>query len=53
MIYNHKGYELVITYNSESGLWEGNCKSLGIYVIARTQGLLESSFRERVDDMGK
>jgi hypothetical protein len=50
MIYNHKGYELEITYNSETRQYEGSCSELGIKLSSSRQDLLESCFRERVDE---
>jgi len=50
MIYNHKGYELKITYNSETKQFEGKCSELGIKLYSSSKDLLEKSFRERVDE---
>lgn len=51
MIYEHKGYELIITYNSMTGQHEGQCNELGIWLSSNSKDGLEYSFRERVDDL--
>jgi hypothetical protein len=50
MIYNHEGYELEITYNSETKQYEGKCSELGIELSSNSEGWLKSCFRERVDE---
>lgn len=50
MIYSHKGYELEITYNSETKQYEGKCSELGIELSSSNKRWLESCFRERVDE---
>lgn len=51
MIYSHLGYELVITYNSMTEQYEGECKELNIYISSNNKEWLESCFRERVDNL--
>lgn len=51
MIYEHKGYELVITFDSSTGQYEGLCNELDIWLSSRSKDGLEKSFRERVVDL--
>lgn len=51
MIYNYNNYELVITFDSSTGQYEGLCNQLGIWLSSRSKDGLEKSFRERVDDL--
>ena len=50
MIYNHRGYELKITYNSETKQYEGKCFDVDIRLSSSNKEVLESCFRERIDD---
>jgi hypothetical protein len=50
MIYNHRGYELEITYNSETGQYEGVCFDIDIRLFSNNKEVLKSCFRERVDN---
>jgi len=51
MYYSYKGYELVITYNSMSEQYDGECEKLGIYISSKSKDGLEKSFREQVNDL--
>ncbi len=51
MIYNYNSYELVITYNSMTEQYDGECQELGIYISSKSKDGLEYGFRERVDDL--
>lgn len=51
MIYEHKGYELIITFDSSTGQYEGLCNELNIWLSSRSKDGLEYSFREKVDNL--
>lgn len=53
MIYNYNNYELVITYNSMTEQYDGECKELEIYISSKSKDGVEYSFRERVDSLSK
>lgn len=50
-IYSHKGYELVITYNSFTQMYEGSCHELSIYLEAYSLEGLHNCFSDRVDSL--
>ena len=47
--YTYRTYELVVTYNPESQLWEGSCLRLGIKLKDISRAVLSSQFRKEVN----
>jgi len=51
--YTYRTYELIVTYNPESQLWEGNCPKLGVKLEDISRGVLSSQFRILVNKLIK
>jgi len=47
--YVYRTYKLVVTYNSDTQLWEGDCPQLGIKLKDISRAVLSSQFRKEVN----